>query len=255
MVLHPDQLVDLIDFYGSEGLKHLTKREKRWAMKAILPVDLGGIGIKTQDMSWSEWINILDVDRIQKKRLLKLVKNFYNPTAREDIESTLDDISKFYRLTSIQLSIHAKVINVGVQPHEITSDWTELPVSVGFTNPGTNATQASNSNMSTFIDLLDNISRQLLRDDGNTLPDRSLFVIEERFGYELNRTEKPPKRPITVNQEIENEYDSKPKTARPRQQRSVERNFNKKGRARVLKGLKLKEKEKRNRPKGTEPQP
>lgn len=70
-----DQLVKILDFYGMQAYSFLSLSEQKEALKAVLPLDLGGLGMQLPGMSYQEYLKLLNTDAISESRLVRALQD------------------------------------------------------------------------------------------------------------------------------------------------------------------------------------
>lgn len=130
-----DQLIRTLEFYGSKGFDHLEPHEQVWALKAVLPDFLGGIGFKPDGMSYKEYLKALNVDKISYSLLLDDLSQHLSVVANQDVKATLDTLSQSFDVIAGEFSdvlkSHLHHNAKGVDDKPPFSDWTGLPVQPG----------------------------------------------------------------------------------------------------------------------------
>jgi len=76
------QYVKLMAYYGPDFLKFANKEEYLFCLAAFLPVELGGLGIAPEGMSYSDFVSCLDTDKIREALLLSEVREFHDDKVR-----------------------------------------------------------------------------------------------------------------------------------------------------------------------------
>jgi len=75
-LMSPDQIQDNLLFYGRQALKHLTIEELFDAQGVFLPLELGGLDWKLEDISYTDWIIITNQVRWSQLKLGKDLRQF-----------------------------------------------------------------------------------------------------------------------------------------------------------------------------------
>nr|UYL95382.1 MAG: RNA-dependent RNA polymerase [Zhangye Narna tick virus 1] len=192
-LLSSDQVVDTLRFYGPNGLKWLTPRERGMAMRAYLPVDLGGLDWRLPNTTYREWLAITRQEEFAVKRLVNDVAAFYGReslTGASDVEREINRRIEFYSINGYDLSA-SEWARLGVT--EELNALTNLPIA-----KTREESRSLPSTSNTFVHVVDMVSKlssrglettPLTKDYLDSLL-RNNHVAITRHGY-LNETEKP----------------------------------------------------------------
>lgn len=193
-----DQIVDTLRFYGPNGLKWLTPRERELAWRAYLPSDLGGFDWRIAGTKYGEWLAMTQQESFAIKRLVKDVTAFYGREAlssASDVELQIKRRMEFYSINSYDL---------GVSEWDTRGDFeglnalTDLPIAKPREESRpVHSMKSTEVPSNTFVSIMDMVSKQafgaLESDTSSQAIDkllRNTHVAITRHGY-LNETEKP----------------------------------------------------------------
>lgn len=222
MVTSQDQLMRLLDYYGSKGYNYLNEREQSWAIKAILPIEMGGLGYSPEGMKYSEYLSVLNLDNIQVRYLFNELDRFFNVPTKQRVQTTLEEIAKFYDENDVGLA-RQDWIRLAGDSDLALSAWTGLPVHVRNEDNDSSSQPQILCNVNTYRYIYDNAVRQLLAEPRNPFHKNSgeyvnncLDIIRNITnsisGYILD-SEKPPLRPIrTLGEQTHDSTNKRPST-------------------------------------------
>lgn len=127
-----DSLLNAIGFYGKKFLRYLSRSQKRLAPKALLPIEMGGLGLSPEGMKYTEYLSLLNTASIQRHYLCKEISDFYEVSERRALEFTLNTLSQRYTYWTMPLAYSTnenEAHNVLSFPEDvIICDWTGFPV-------------------------------------------------------------------------------------------------------------------------------
>nr|DBA06311.1 TPA_asm: RdRp [Polycarpa mytiligera associated mitovirus 1] len=214
-ITNQSQLLKSIEFYGRRGLYNLTQRQQQWALKAILPRDVGGLGITPEGMTYTQYLTeVLDVDRLQRKYLRENLREALEPISQVTLEGMLSHAAEFYDLIDLSLS-EQEYKRLFSDDNVYVSAWSGFPENKPGTSPtnDSKSADARSSQRTKFADLVDNVNRQELNELGDALshlPEDATKFLHGVTG-EFHDSEKRPKRPISVTTKQKDFYDEESK--------------------------------------------
>jgi hypothetical protein len=233
MVTSQDQLIRLLDFYGPKGFNYLSETEQSWALKAILPNDMGGLGFKPEGFTYAEYLSMLDLDKIQQRYLLHELDRFFDVPTKQLVEDSLQHLADFFDLNDLGIG-QEEWARLLVNSDLALSEWTGLPAipSSDQVNGDPDRGAKVSESLNTFRCTYDNAARQLLskkmdhhatREVINQLQDIVEKVLDRTSGLIVN-AEKSPLRPISTLME-DSDNDCKNQKSRERKLTGINFDF------------------------------
>lgn len=206
LLREPAQLLSALGYYGQRALDYLLPLERKWAVTAYLPDDLGGLGWRPVGSGYKNWLELTNQDSFARKRVLKDIYTFYGMTPkrgsevdRKDIELTLE----YYSRNHVDTSGRTRYTSVKYT----FEDSLRLP------SHGSVRKDAVNLEANSYADRYDDKMRQLITPPGQKSPSsdsviRHAMNLFTRHGY-INPKEKPPKYDLRGQSVQENPHDKR----------------------------------------------
>lgn len=204
-----DSLIVATDFYGKKLLRYLNKSQKTMVDKVLLPTDMGGLGLSPDGFKYSDYLGLLDTSAIQRHRLCKTVKDFYEIADRRALEFTLNTIARRYDFwltpNAYALDRQEASKHLVVPEDVIVCGWTGFPVAYDDRYHKANRPDKviPTGTYNRFSEVFDYSLRKVLTSQsGNVLVPGQ--VLLDKLGY-INEHEKTPWRPIMTMEIINDE--------------------------------------------------
>lgn len=210
LLREPAQLLSALGYYGQRALDYLLPLERKWAVAAYLPEDLGGLGWRPVRSGLKNWLDQTNQDAFARKRVLNDIYTFYGMTPkrgsevdRKDIELTLE----YYSRNHIDTSGRTRYTSVKYT----FEDSLRLP------SHGSVRKDAVNLEANRFSDRYDDMMSELITPPGQKSPSsdsvlRHAMNFLTKHGY-INPKEKPPKYKFSGQSIQENHHDERAERA------------------------------------------
>lgn len=186
------QIIDALAFYGWNGWKHLSTKEKFEALDAFLPEHLGGLGWKLPGVPLEKFYLMLNQYRLSERVLRKELRAFFGkPENSSSLSYILELRSKYYLRNSLGLSLSEWEI-VGHDSLRL-NDFNELPSSISDVTGETDTQRCSTNAFTSLVDnmvRLENLtSKRLVTKEGKIDRSNAATSILNNLGY-INNSEK-----------------------------------------------------------------
>nr|UJQ92584.1 MAG: putative RNA-dependent RNA polymerase [Mitoviridae sp.] len=190
LLREPAQLLSALGYYGQRALDYLLPLERKWAVAAYLPEDLGGLGWRPVRSGLRNWLELTNQESFARQRVLKDIYTFYGMTPkrgsevhRKDIELTLE----YYSRNHVDTSGRTRYTDIKYT----FEDALRLP------SHGSVRKDAVNLEANNFVDRYDDKMRQLITPPEQKSPSsdsvlRHAMNLITRHGH-INPKEKPPR--------------------------------------------------------------
>jgi hypothetical protein len=189
------QIIDALAFYGWNGWKHLTRRQRIQALDIFLPEHLGGKGWRIPGQSYTRFLSSVNLEKIRDVTVRKELQDFYGISVDPRSVSLAAELrSEYYSRNSLPLSLSEWDMNGDVEV-KFLNESTDIPVAESQA-PVREPEDLEPSN--TFSSILDTMVRL------ENLTNRRLFTVDGRVdrgnpatqvlntnGY-INNSEKKP---------------------------------------------------------------
>ena len=188
------QIIDALAFYGWNGWKHLSTKEKFEALDVFLPEHLGGLGWKIPGMPLEKFYSMMNQNRLSERVLRKELRDFFGkPENSSSLSYILELRSEYYSRNSLGLSVSEweKVSQDSLR----LNDFNELPSLISDSTDKTDEQRCSTNAFASIVDnmvRLENLtSKRLVTDEGKIDRSNPATSILNNLGY-INNSEKPP---------------------------------------------------------------
>lgn len=188
------QIIDALAFYGWNGWKHLSTKEKFEALDVFLPEHLGGLGWKLPGVPLEKFYSMMNQNRLSERVLRKDLRDFFGkPENSSSLSYILELRSEYYFRNSLGLSLSEweKVSQESLR----LNDLNELPSSISDVTGETDTQRCSTNTFASTVDnmvRLENLtSKRLVTEEGEIDRSNPATSILNNLGY-INNSEKPP---------------------------------------------------------------
>lgn len=187
------QIIDALAFYGWNGWKHLSTKEKFLAMDVFLPTHLGGLGWRIPGQSYKRFLSLFNQDKIRDRTVRKEIREFYgNPVEPHSSSNILQLRSEYYSRNSLELSLSEwELVDDGVKA---INESTDTPIRESIEAKATKGLKSRNSFMElidTIVRLENPISKHLFTEDGQVNRCNPATSVLDKNGY-IKHSEKEP---------------------------------------------------------------
>ena len=161
------QIIDALAFYGWNGWKHLSTREKLLAMDVFLPTHLGGLGWRIPGQSYKRFLSLFNQEKIRDRTVRKEIREFFgNPEEPHSSSNMLTLRSEYYSRNSLALSLSEwELVDDSVKA---INESTDIPVRESTEVKTTAGLRSRNS----FTELIDTMVRL------ENLTNKHLFTLD-----------------------------------------------------------------------------
>lgn len=182
------QIIDALAFYGWNGWKHLSTKEKFLAMDAFLPEHLGGLGWRLPGQSYARYLSLTNQEKVRDRTVRKEIREFFgNPEEPHSLSYIGELRSEYYSRNSIQLSLSEwERCDVDVKA---INESTDIPIRESTEAQATAGLKSANS----FTELIDTMvrlenatSKRLFTEDGKVDRSNPATSILSNYGYITN---------------------------------------------------------------------
>lgn len=190
------QIIDVLSFYGWNGWKHLSNKEKLLAMDVFLPEHLGGLGWRIPGQSYKRFLSLVNQEKVRNRTVRKEIREFFGDPEEPHYSSNMLELrSEYYSRNSLALSLSEwEIVDDGVKA---VNESTDIPISESTESQLRETCDQKSTN--TFMDIVDTIIRSekdlvnthLFTEDGRVNRCNPATSILTEDGY-IRPTEKKP---------------------------------------------------------------
>lgn len=187
------QIIDALAFYGWNGWKHLSTKEKFLAMDVFLPEHLGGLGWRIPGQSYSRYLSEVNLEKIRDRTVRKELREFFgNPEEPHSLSYIGELRSEYYSRNSLQLSLSEwERCDVNVKAINESTDIPIVESSEAQATVGLKSINSFKELIDTMVRLENATSKRLFTEDGRVDRSNPATTILSELGY-ITYSEKEP---------------------------------------------------------------
>nr|UJQ92589.1 MAG: putative RNA-dependent RNA polymerase [Mitoviridae sp.] len=185
------QIIDALAFYGWNGWKHLSTKQKFLAMDVFLPEHLGGLGWRIPGQSYKRFLSSVNLEKIRDRTVRKEVREIFGtPEEPHSLQKLAELRSEYYSRNSLPISLSEwERVDDGVKAINESKD---IPISESTGAEASEGLKSINSFsylIDTIVRLENHTSKRLFTEDGRVNYSNPATAILNKLGY-VNTSEK-----------------------------------------------------------------